>query len=728
MIKLVRNYLLISVLLSNAILTFSQENASELIKLGYSIIPTPQKVNLNGKETVIDNSWKIVSEVNDNHIALNRLKEGASELHKLIFSNTGSKQIVLKIKKDVVRDISDEKNKTQAYKLNISAKKIVIEGNGDAGLFYGVQSFLQLLKSNDHGKYAIPSGTIIDWPQLELRIIHWDTKHNRGRMKDLKRYIDWAAYFKVNAIAFEIEDKYEYPSHPVIGGPNALTKSEMISLTKYASDHFIQLIPDIQSPAHMGYVLKHEEFAHLRSDGSNYQICLCDEEAVKLVQDIYQDIMDATPGVDYLFVSTDEVYYPGACDKCTQPYNEINKSQYWVDFVNTIHKWLNGRRRMLVWMEYPLLAKDIPSIPSDIINGVTYPNRNQDFVDQEYELGISQLSYSSLQGVEWLFPNYFDYENKNAKVSGRLENVSKDVRGLLKIKNHLMGNFAAAWDDSGLNSETFWLGWVSASQYGWNPNGPSVEQITYDFMDIFYGKDAIDMFENYKVLQLGAHFYDTSWERKEVLSLPLIYGRYDSIYQFPRKRPFMNPPAMPTIENGKITTTKIFSDKYDSIIVEAKRIEPLIDKMISSLKKNLVLVNYNAQNIEVLLSIASLEKHFIDMVFSLAQVEDLLEQASIFSKNKNRIATLEQLEKANTVIKSLLNDRTTMWTNLTATWERGRLPKNVNPDRAPYLHILDDVKDHVADKTLGIEYMIEPMLEMKLDVWQMELESIIEKY
>jgi len=43
----------------------------------------------------------------------------------------------------------------------------------------------------------------------------------------LKRHLDWGAYFKVNAMAFEIEDKYEFPSHPVIGAPGAFTLDEM---------------------------------------------------------------------------------------------------------------------------------------------------------------------------------------------------------------------------------------------------------------------------------------------------------------------------------------------------------------------------------------------------------------------------------------------------------------------------------------------------------------------
>ena len=127
----------------------------------------------------------------------------------------------------------------------------------------------------------------------------------------MRRFIDWASFFKVNAIGFEIEDKYEFPQHPVVGAPGAFTKAEMQGLTRYALERHIQLVPQIQAPAHMAYVLKHDEFKNLRADGSNYQACMCSEEAIALIQDLYQDMIDATPGVEYFHASTDEVYYAG---------------------------------------------------------------------------------------------------------------------------------------------------------------------------------------------------------------------------------------------------------------------------------------------------------------------------------------------------------------------------------------------------------------------------------
>ncbi|MCK5208394.1 MAG: hypothetical protein KAQ79_10250, partial [Cyclobacteriaceae bacterium] len=95
MIKLRLIPILISLILFSVHSTSGYELVSELRSMGYAIIPAPQKVTLNGEHVVIDNSWKIVSEIADGPIVLNRLTKGALSLHGLTFSNSGSKQIIL---------------------------------------------------------------------------------------------------------------------------------------------------------------------------------------------------------------------------------------------------------------------------------------------------------------------------------------------------------------------------------------------------------------------------------------------------------------------------------------------------------------------------------------------------------------------------------------------------------------------------------------------------------
>ena len=654
-----------------------QGTVTDLRIMGYAVFPTPQKVDLDRESIIIDGSWQILPERSASQKITNGLIKRAQELHNLNFSGTGTGRIELRINKDAVEDISDPERYGQAYKITIKQGNVVIEGNEEAGLFYGVQSFLQLLKPISEGKFQLPAGTITDWPDLELRFIHWDTKHHRDKMETLKRYIDWSAYFKINAIAFEMEDKYEYPSHPVIGGPNAFTKEEMHELTRYALDRFIQLIPNVQAPAHMGFVLKHKEFQHLRAEEeSNYQACMCDEEAIELIFDLYQDMIDATPGVDYFFVSTDEVYYAGICAKCKHEYNEDTRSQIWADYLNRVNQWMAERdRRVLAWVEYPLLPKDISQLPNGVIDGIMHPKKLQEWIDNENKAGIEQLSYSSMQGSEYLFPNYFPTTYRGRQIDGRLSDTYGAVLNLEAKGAGLIGTFAAAWDDAGLHNETFWLGWATVTQYGWTKSTPVLQQSTADFMDLFYGYDSQDMVEAYVLLEEGARFYEALWDRVPSKERGKGYGSSfgkgiggdlsDMLLLMPS-----NPSA------NDLNLAPFFRFKYEQKIEEASLLLKKNDLLLSKLMQNITRVSYNSYNLEVLLAIALLERYTMETVLNLAKVEETLVAASKTYNDPAKVVHL--LTNAYKLSGEIVKDQNIMWSDFTATWYKSRLPKNQN--------------------------------------------------
>lgn len=703
-----------------------QGTVTDLRSMGYVVFPTPQKVVLDRGNILIDESWQILPEKSTQKIA-NGLVKRALELHNLNFSATGPGRIELKIKKDVITDVSDSERSEQAYKITIKQGSVLIEGNEEAGLFYGVQSFLQLLKPLSYGKFQLPTGTITDWPDLKLRFIHWDTKHHREKMETLKRYIDWSAYFKINAIAFDMEDKYQYPRHPVIGGPNAFTKKEMEELTQYALDRFIQLVPDVQAPAHMGYVLKHKEFEHLRAEKeSNYQACMCNEEAMDLIFDMYQDMIDATPGVDYFFVSTDEVYYAGICAKCEHEYNDNTRSQIWVDYLNRVNQWMSERgRRVLAWVEYPLLPKDITQLPNDVIDGIMHPKKLQEWIDNENKAGIEQLSYSSMQGGEYLFPNYFPTTYRGRQIDGRLNDTYGAVSDLEARGADLIGTFAATWDDAGLHSETFWLGWATVTQYGWTKSTPSLQQNTADFMDVFYGYDSPDMVETYMLLEEGARFYETLWDRAPSKERGKGYGSsfgkgiggdmVDELLQMP---------SLPSEKDLSLTSS--FRKKYKQKIKEASVLLHKNDLLISQLMRNISRVSTNSYNLEVFLSIAFLERYTMETLLNLAQVEDYLLAASKAENNSKKAVDL--LINAYKLSGGILRKQHNMWSDFTTTWHKSRLTKNKSVGGKDYYHVFDDVKDHFADRRIGLEYMLAPFERMRIEEWRQQLKKVTYDY
>lgn len=690
---------------------------------GYSLIPAPQKVELSGKDIIIDNSWTVETQLGAEDSALKRLNSGAKELFGLEFSGKSKNKIILEINPGIIDGKIADELATQGYRLEIHSGSIKITGNAEAGLFYGVQSFLQLLRPDRTSCYSLPEGVITDWPDLELRFIHWDTKHHQDRIETLKRYLDQAAFFKVNAVGFEIEDKYEYPSHPIIGAPGAFTKTEMQELTAYALERFIQLVPVVQAPSHMAYVLKHKEFAHLKADSSsNYHICMCDEEAMQLIFDMYQDMIDATPGVDYFFVSTDEVYYAGICDKCKLEYNDVNRSQAWVNYVNRVHEWMTKRnRKMLAWVEYPLLAEDITKLPAGLIDAIMVTARSKEWINNENKAGIKQLAYSSMQGAEFLFPNYFP----GVHLKGRLSEASENVASVEEKGAKPMGTFAAAWDDAGLHNEMFWLGWVTVTQYGWTSHKPTVEQSIADFMDVFYGKGSSFMVDVYKALAEGARFYENVWDSKISIERGPSYGnskgkgigteRYDLS---------LDMPVLPSVTD--LNRTSDFKSKYASKIEKASQLFQQNEQLISQLMFATTQVSRNRYNLEVMLSLAYLERFTINTIINLAKVEDYLAKASQISNDPSN--SVKQLVEAYQLTEQILKEQDAMWNQFTATWGKSQFEKCRSVNGKDFVHIMDDVKDHFADRRLGLEYIIAPIERMHIKEWNAQLAGIIKKY
>ena len=682
---------------------------------GFSLIPAPQQVELGAKNIVVDGSWWVDSKVAKDDIAMKRLLQGAADLHGLTFSAKGGKKIVLSVKAGTVKATDDPALNEQAYFLKITPETVEITGNGRAGLFYGVQSLLQLLRRDHAGRLIIPESEIRDWPALQLRFIHWDTKHNQKRIETLKRLIDWHAFFKVNMIALEIEDKYEYPRHPVIGAPGAYTKAELQDLTRYALERHIQIVPNVQSPAHMAYVLKHKEFEHLKADPeSNYQACMCDDEAVNLIFDMYQDMIDATPGVDYFLVSTDEVYYAGICDKCARPYNPENRSLAWAEFAVKAHDWLAKRnRRMIAWVEYPLQAEDIALLPSSLINGVM--GRNKSFLDAQKKVGIRQLAYSSIQGSEQLFSNFSNYGN-----------IASTVRDGIAAGADPIGSFAAAWDDCGLHEEVFHLGWATVTQYAWNPYGPAYEQTIADFMDVFYGPGSPDMTPVYALLNEGAQFFRNGWDRVTSTERGPGYGNsYGKGVGTTRSDNLLFLPEIPS--EGLKASTK-FSVDHRELIDQAEALEVKNDELLRKLNRYIGQVERNPYNLEVYLSIAYLERYFINTVLTLRDAENLMVRAQTAATEGKASNAVAHLVEASNRVGSLNDWSEVMWENVTAIWEKSRYEKGRSVGGRDFVHVLDDVKDHTADRRKGLDYLIAPFQRTDLPGWRKKLNERINQY
>lgn len=693
---------------------------------GYSVIPTPRKVQLDSRDIVVDSSWRIdAGSIGNQHIAVRTLIRDLEDFHGLRFHPpSGGVVIRLAIQAGAVKTGREPEIDRQAYRVRISQQGIEVTANGDAGLLYGAATVAQLLRRDNAGRLTVPEGQLEDWPQYQLRFLHWDTKHHQDRMETLKRYLDWSARMKINMIGFELEDKFSYPSHPVIGAPGAFTPEQLQEIVDYGLERFIQVVPVIQSPAHMAYVLKHPEFADLRDDGNNYQIAMCDARAYPLIFSMYEDVIKATRGVDYFFVSTDEMYYAGIGKNCAKPYNEENRSLQWVNFAQAAEKFLSARnRRMLAWVEYPLLPEHAKLLPRGIIDGVV---GEEEYLPAEKELGIRQLAYNSMQGATYLFPNPLATGGGRGG-EGQLAQAFHSILTGRHTRGNPIGVFGAAWDDSGLHNETFWLGWSAIAQYAWTPGTPSVDQHIAEFMNLYYGPGVTNMFDIYRTLQTQSRSWERSWDREVSKVRGPGYGNsYGKGRGTERHDLTLTPPAIPALPD--LAAASIYAKQYAGRVAEARVNLLENERLAALLQENVGRASRNRYNLEVFLALTRFTGAHWHLLTALAGAEQSFEQARREHEAKRPARAVGHMVAAYNRIGAARKRSAEVFEGLQAVYEKSRYPKGQSVGGRKFVHVLDDTKDHWADRTADLTFMIAPEKSIGLDEWQKKLNAVIREY
>src|SRR5208283_384313 len=260
--------------------------ASPFSARGYTVLPAPQIVKLEAEDFIVNGDWRIAlaEGLQPHDVAVESLKQQLDErFHLNLTQAVGTSQdsprvIRLRVAPDSVQiGAATDKNraalKEQAYRLDLKRDQVTIAANAAPGLFYGVQTVLQLLKARN-GHWILPVGEITDWPDLEMRIIYWDDAHHLEPLPVLKQAVRQAAFYKINGFSLKLEGHFQFKHAAPIVEPYALSPAEYQELTDYALKYYVQLIPYLDGPAHISFILKHPEYASLREfPESNYEAC-----------------------------------------------------------------------------------------------------------------------------------------------------------------------------------------------------------------------------------------------------------------------------------------------------------------------------------------------------------------------------------------------------------------------------------------------------------------------
>jgi hexosaminidase len=740
-----RTYILLLVLFHSlvSVATYSQDKIDGKHVPGTGLLPVPQKVSLSQQRYLLDDNWSITTrgKISGTDPAVRSLSSELKERFALSLKNKPANEgrnIELSIRPGAVTigpttDTNRTALKQQAYNIRLEAGRISVTANGAPGLFYGVQTLLQLLQT-ENGKVFFAGGEIVDWPDMDLRMIYWDNAHHLQRLDAMKRAIRQASYYKINAFTVKLEGHFQFKTAKSIVEPYAYTAAEYRELSEYARAHYVELVPWIDGPAHVSFILKHREYKDLRAfPNSNYELDVMNPKADELLLGMFDELMDANKGGKYVLFSTDEAYYIGKSPAEKKRADKLGSNgKLLAEYITRIANKLHSKgRKVIIWAEYPLTENDINAIPSHIISGVY----NKDWAAKIKDHGMRQLIYTSAQGMEPHFPNYHKPETEKAapvntavvvtdddepqgEISkGRVGEVLSGITSTIADRRaDLMGVIVAAWGDAGLNPETFWLGYAAGAAPGWNNKGVTAEDLSNRFYKSFYGYNTSNMDRLYQLLSIQADFWDKSWDWDLFDWRKPLFGNSYKIYDTPRLARDQTLPLLTVPSGSDLAFTNTWNNDNKLRLEAAQKFLAENDEVMKLLSQNMTLADRQHYNLQVLHSVALIARQNLKMLLDLKKINSMLEVASELAKT-NPSAAIKIIDQVLDEARNIRDYRNEILQSVTNTWYQDWHPRVAEANGRKFVDQVDDVKDHQPVRTIDMSYLIYRQLKYPLGNW-----------
>ncbi len=282
----------------------------------------------------------------------------------------------------------------QGYRLTITPQQIIVAGKG-AGLFYGIQTLLQLMPADRMASIKIPCAQIEDYPRFGYRGFMLDVCRHFFSVEFVKKTIDLMAYYKLNNFHWHLTDDQgwrieikKYPRLTEIGSQRAqtvignyhdrtpqqfdntpyggyYTQDQIREVVKYAADRYINIVPEIEMPGHSTAALA--AYPELSCDPSKaykvgetwgvfHDVYCPSEKTFGFIEDVLTEVIDLFPS-KYIHIGGDEVPKDAwknsvFCQKLIKKLKLKNEEELQSYFIQRVEKFVNSKGRSIIgWDE-----------------------------------------------------------------------------------------------------------------------------------------------------------------------------------------------------------------------------------------------------------------------------------------------------------------------------------------------------------------------------------------
>ena len=251
----------------------------------------------------------------------------------------------------------------EGYHLKVEKRQITIEANQPAGIFYGVQTLLQMLPKEIRSQqvqhdveWAIAGADITDKPQFPWRGLMLDVSRHWFTKEEVMRFIDELAEYKMNVFHWHLTDdqgwRIEIKSLPNLTAKGAwrakrvgqwwqrepqqpneeatyggyYTQEDIKDVLAYTKQRYVRVIPEIDVPGHsLATLVAYPELACMKAPkyvnvGNKFYgedentLCAGKEETFEFLDKVFTEVAALFPD-EYIHVGGDECF-KGFWHKC----------------------------------------------------------------------------------------------------------------------------------------------------------------------------------------------------------------------------------------------------------------------------------------------------------------------------------------------------------------------------------------------------------------------------
>lgn len=351
--------------------------------VNYNIIPAPVSVEYHKgvfnleKEFIINCHSELL---NESKLLMSYLSE---QLIHTSIDKDKNENIFLTLDHNLCSNVSG------SYKLTIDKSKITIVGSDNSGVFYGIQSLMQIIR-NHYSKGFIPCGEIYDYPAFKWRAFMLDEARYFKGKQVVKDLLDRMAELKMNVFHWHLTDHQgwrieikKYPKLTSIGAfrdsssigtwksniydgkPHGgfYTQDDIRDIISYANERHIMIVPEIDMPGHSSAAIAaypelgsiDERISVPCKFGPQYNVFdVTRPEVINILKDILKEIISLFPS-KIIHIGGDEVRFNQWNEsESIQSYMKKNNISSPIDlqlrFSNEMSNWINSQGcRMMGW-------------------------------------------------------------------------------------------------------------------------------------------------------------------------------------------------------------------------------------------------------------------------------------------------------------------------------------------------------------------------------------------